>query len=282
MISSMSTAELLDNTFLLPGGLVLEEGRCLRTAVLRPLTGDEEEWLAEHPRTPTALAVTHILSACLVRLDDVAVTKNLVRQLLVGDRDYLVLQLRRLTLGDDFQAVSACPACDAKMDVTLKGSEIPVECHVQQAANSSIHLADPQPSGRTVSFRLPRGGDQEAALGMADDPVQAILERCIVDDGGNHLSPAEREAVIEAMEQMAPEVEVELDLSCPECGKTFVVHFDTTAFFFDEIRISAKQLLREVHALAFYYHWSEAEILRLRRDRRRAYLGLLNETARQD
>jgi hypothetical protein len=278
----MSSAEFSDRTFLLPGGLVLEEGRCLRTAVLRPLTGHEEEWFAGHPRIPAAVAATHILSACLVSLDDVTVTKNLVRQLLIGDRDYLVLQLRRLTLGDDFQAVFACPACDAKMDVSFKASEIPIECRTQQTAKFSIHLADPQPSGRTVSFRLPTGGDQEAALGMGNDPVQAILDRCILGDGGSRLSLQEREAVIEAMERTAPEVDLELDLSCPECGKTFLVRFDTTAFFFDEMRISAKQLLRELHALAFYYHWSEAEILRLRRDRRRAYLGLLNETARQD
>jgi hypothetical protein len=119
-------------------------------------------------------------------------------------------------------------------------------------------------------------------MGIGNDPVQTIFDRCILDDGGGHLSPAEREAVIEAMKRMAPQVDLELDLSCPECGKTFVVRLDTTAFFFDEMRISVKQLLREVHALAFYYHWSEAEILRLRRDRRRAYLGLLNETARQE
>jgi hypothetical protein len=276
----MKNAE--DSPFLLPGGLVLDQGRCLRTATLRPLTGDEEDWFANHPQTPAAIAVTHILSACMVSLDDVTVTKNLVQDLLVGDRDYLVLQLRRLTFGDHFQAISACPACNAKMDVSFKASEIPVECRVRQAAKACIHLADPQPSGRTVSFRLPTGGDQEAALRSGNDPVQTILDRCIFDDGGCHLSPHEREIVIEEMERMAPQIYLELELTCPECSKTFVVHFDTTAFFFDEMRISARQLLREVHALAFSYHWSEAEILRLRRDRRRAYLALLNETSRHE
>ena len=76
---------------------------------------------------------------------------------------------------------------------------------------------------------------------------------------------------------LAPELELELDLNCPECAHAFVQPFDATSFFFDEMRINANQLLREVHALAFYYHWSEAEILSLGRDRRRAYLGLLSD-----
>jgi hypothetical protein len=57
--------------------------------------------------------------------------------------------------------------------------------------------------------------------------------------------------------------------------------FDTTAFFLSEMRINGEQLLREVHSLAFYYHWSEAEIMSLRRDRRRAYLSLLSDALRQ-
>jgi hypothetical protein len=37
----------------------------------------------------------------------------------------------------------------------------------------------------------------------------------------------------------------------------------------------ARRLLREVHELARAYHWSEADILRLDRRRRRRYLALL-------
>ena len=43
-----------------------------------------------------------------------------------------------------------------------------------------------------------------------------------------------------------------------------------------------EELLHEVHALAFYYHWSESDILRLDRRRRRTYLALLNESLRQE
>ena len=63
------------------------------------------------------------------------------------------------------------------------------------------------------------------------------------------------------MEQAAPRVEIELDLTCPECGHAFLAPFDATAFFLAEMRMSGERLLREVHQLAFHYGWSEAEIL---------------------
>src|SRR5207245_10969793 len=79
---------------------------------------------------------------------------------------------------------------------------------------------------------------------------------------------------------LAPHTDLELDLSCPECGHSFATPFDCTAFFFSEIRARSSHLMREVHYLALHYHWSEAEILGLQRDRRRGYLALLNETLR--
>jgi hypothetical protein len=263
--------------------LIVSENRRLSEVELHPLTGDEEEWLARHPRMPSAQVVTRLLTACLVRIDDTAPSSDLVRRLLVGDRDYLMLQLRRLTLGDEFQAVFRCPACHAKMDVTVEVDAIPVERRPQTAACYTLALPSTGLPGRTVRFRLPTGADQEAVLGM-DLPaaVDALLKRCILDDGGRLLSPEECKAVVTRMDQLAPQLEVELDLTCPECVHAFLAPFDPITFFFQEMRINGDQLLREIHFLAFYYHWSEAQILRLRRDRRRAYLSLLSDALRRD
>src|SRR6266567_2702640 len=101
----MSADELAPKTVSLPGGLFLEDDHRLADAELRPLTGREEDWLARHPGVPSAIAVTRLLGNCVLRLGGRAATPELVRRLLVGDRDYLMLQLRCITLGDDFQAV---------------------------------------------------------------------------------------------------------------------------------------------------------------------------------
>ena len=274
----MNTEYLTENIFFLPGGLMLQQNSVLNKACLRPLSGREEEWLAQHQSTPSAKRANWLLNACLVSLGDRPANKDLVQQLLVGDRNFLILQLRRLTLGDHVQAVAPCPICNQKMDVDFQLDDVPIEYRPQNVSSYTVEL-----SGRSVRFRLPAGGDQEAALETrSEDAVEDLLNRCVLDDGGKPLSAEEQSIVIAEMEQRAPHIDLELELTCPECSEFFLLPFDTTTFFFEEMAFKGDALMREVHALAFYYHWSETEILKLDRRRRRAYLALLNESLRQD
>lgn len=274
----MNTGYLTENTFTLPGGLMLQQDQVLNMAMLRPLSGREEEWLAQHRDVPSAVRVSWLLNACMLALGDRPVDRDLVQQLLVADRQYLILQLRRLTLGNQVQAVVSCPSCNQKMDVDFHLDDVPVEPRIQSVSSYALELSD-----RIIQFRLPTGGDQEAVLEtQTENAVAELLSRCLLSDGGKSLSSEEEDAVIAEMERLAPQVELELDLTCPECSHRFLLPFDTTAFFFEEMVLRGDTLLREIHALAFYYHWSETEILKLERSRRRAYLRLLNESLSQD
>src|SRR5215467_1470686 len=209
----MKPEYLEEGTVLLPGGLVLEGGRALRHATLRPLSGREEEWLVRHRQMPNAARVTWLLQACVLSLADVPVTTDLARQMLVGDREFLVLQLRRLTLGDDVHAVVVCPACENRMDTDFRTSEVPVESRPQTSSTLTARLAD-----RIIRFRLPTGGDQEAVVGKSTETAgDELFQRCLVDDGGKAPSAEEKQTIIEAMERAAPLVELELDLTCPDC-----------------------------------------------------------------
>lgn len=274
----MGTGLAIEYNFEMPGGVIVEEDRRLSKAVLHSLTGCEEEWLACNRDAPSATRTTHLLLNCLCSLDGAPITLDLVRKLLVGDRDYLMLQLRRLTFGDNVHAVVGCPVCNGKIDVDFRTTEIPVTVRPQTKPWYTLTLSD-----RTVRFRLPTGGDQEAVLGISSEaPVDELFKHCIVDDGGREILPGEREAIIETMEQLAPLVDLELDVACPDCEHSFLLPFDMTAYFLEEVETNRRQLLREVHTLALYYHWSETEILGLQRDRRHAYLGLLNQSLRPD
>jgi hypothetical protein len=274
----MSATQLSDGVCDLPGGLVLDDGRRLGRAELRPLTGREEEWVTQHAALPSAHLATKLLSACFVRLEDRPVNSDMIDKLLVGDRDYLILQLRRMTLGDRFAAVFSCAACKRPMDVEFLAQDIAIAPRPQNAAAYTWVSEDAQ---RVVRYRLPNGADQEAVAALpASEAVEALLARCVIDDGGTPLSNEERAAVIAEMDARAPQIDLELELNCPECGHSFTTPFDCTSFFFSEIRAQSRHLIREVHYLALHYHWSEAEILNLQRDRRRRYLALLNETLR--
>lgn len=269
-------------TFELPGGVVVDDGRRLAETELRPLSGREEEWLVETRHLPNAHAVTAVLGACIVRVGDIPGSRELARRMLIGDRDYAMLQLRRLTFGESIVAVFVCPACDAKMDTTFETPDIPVERRPQAATCYSVHL-DAGGCERTLRIRLPTGADQEAVAGQdSEAAVDELLRRCVLDHDPRDLSEMDRASLIDAMEGLAPQVELELELVCPECHAAFLAPFDCAGFFLDEVRTGSRTLVREIHELAFNYHWSKAEILTLTRAQRRAYLALISDARRQD
>ena len=83
------------------------------------------------------------------------------------------------------------------------------------------------------------------------------------------------------MEKIAPLVDLTMEAGCPECRRNFILPFNLQDFFFGELRISQDLLFREVHYLAYHYHWSEGEILQMPRDKRRKYIEILADEIEQ-
>ncbi len=281
---------------LLPGGLV--DGLVVhREAVLGPLSGREEELLAARPGVSSAARVTEVLARCVRRIGPVEATADVVRRLLVADRQLLLMTLRATTFGDRVEGTLACPwpHCGARMDLDFSLADVPVVPWREPAATYRIELdeedAPEDDAGRrhrTLTFRLPNGEDQEALEDLlADDPARALtglLARCLLgtetgwDDTADlaaRLSPRARLAVEREMEARAPRLDLDLDVTCPECGRASTVPFDVQDFFFGELSTSRDLLYRQVHYLAYHYHWSEREILEMPRDKRRAYIEVL-------
>jgi hypothetical protein len=115
--------------------------------------------------------------------------------------------------------------------------------------------------------------------------LNALLARCLQSVGDapvtpeliERLSPAARLEIEREIERVAPGLELTLEVKCSECGRAFGVPFDVQDFLLGEARGSRDLLMREIHYLAYHYHWSEAEILSMPRDRRRGYIEILGE-----
>jgi hypothetical protein len=145
-----------------------------------------------------------------------------------------------------------------------------------------------------VCFRLPTGGDQEAAASLAHvDPQAAtehLLRRCVESvtaQGGagepiEDWPPAVSRQLSALLAELDAQAELALNLVCPLCGYAFTTLFDTATYFFQELAGRAQHLYREVHLLAFYYHWSEAEIMGMTPRKRRRYLDLLSEALSEE
>ena len=76
------------------------------------------------------------------------------------------------------------------------------------------------------------------------------------------------------MEQAAPAGAVDLLVRCPDCGLESALPLDVPALLWAEIEAQASALLRDVHALATGYGWTEADVLDLSPRRRASYLAL--------
>jgi hypothetical protein len=147
---------------------------------------------------------------------------------------------------------------------------------------------------REVVFRLPNGEDQETiAQTIEEDETEGLvllLARCIrrlgslCDPGPeviHRLSPLARAEIGRHMEEAAPQVDLNLAAHCPECDREFIVPFDLQGFFLAECQTNRDFLYREVHQLAYHYHWSEQEIMALPREKRRKYIALLADELRR-
>jgi hypothetical protein len=256
---------------------------------LRPWCGQDEAVLLEGlaDATPAARA-TQLLARCLVpdgapSPDDIA----LARSLSLGDREALLLHLRRITLGDRLSCVLVCPACGARLDLDLRIHDLLVPPYEHEAVEHEARL--PADAGTvSVRFRLPNGGDQEAAASLLEvkdeaSAVRLLVARCVrrVEvEGGGLLAdvPADLiSSLSEAIAERDPQAEIDLDAVCPDCGRSFAVPFDSARYIQDEMEQGADALYREVHALASHYHWSESDILAMTGRQRRRYLSLIAE-----
>lgn len=270
----------------LPGGYWDASGVLHREFELKPLTGREEELLANGRSARTPTLVTDVLSRCVARLGGISpVPPEVTRRLLVADRCYLLLQLRRATFGDLVRATMTCPwaECGERMSVDFSIADVPVEPAEVRAPRHTMRLSD----GAEVVFRLPTGADQEQlsdhlAVNEAET-LTALLARCVLRIGGDQpdvermatLPASSRLEIEEGMRRVAPRVEQTMTAACAACGRTFVAPFDIHRFFFGDLRADAAVLYQEVHYLAYHYHWSEGEIMAMTRDKRHRYIDVL-------
>ncbi len=281
----------------LPGGWIDPAGVVHREVLLSPLTGREEALLAENHKGEYASLVTTVLSRCVRQIGEIRpVPESLTENLLIADRDYLLLKIREATFGSQVQATVPCPwpDCGEKTDIDFLIDDIPVTSSEEKGPIYNLVLSPGAAftqngeKHRELTFRLPTGVDQSKVVPMlAQNEARALgelLTRCLQTIGSlnietiediEELSPLARLEIEREMSKVAPKVELNMDINCPECARLFTLPFDLQDFFFGEMRTSRDLLYREVHYLAYHYHWSEQEIMEMPKERRRHYIDIL-------
>jgi hypothetical protein len=217
---------------------------------MRSLTAEELLLAAERLRDEPlpARAATLLALASRTSVDE-------AMDLPLGERDGRLLALRAATFGRELTAVSSCPRCGERCELTLDAEAFTGE------TTPEIEISG-------VRLRVPNSHDVLAAI-ASDDPRQTLLARCGAVDG------LDETAIEAALERADPRADIRLALDCPSCTARWENALDITAFFWSEIRAAAARLAYEVHALASAYGWREGEILAMTPWRRQLYVDLV-------
>jgi hypothetical protein len=229
--------------------------------------------------------VTAVLAAGIEAIGDIApVTTEQIRELTVGDRDRLVLALRRELHGDSLELVFSC-RCGERLELVLGLSDLldggePDATPTVTGATSSGTTS----SGTRLTVRAATGADHERAARTAlTDPEAArarLLADCVVavdPAGSEDFEVPVRAAALLA--EVDPAAEITLAGECPACGATAATTLDPIAILWQELEQRQAALESEVHALALHYHWSEREIVALPPARRARYIAQLAQAA---
>jgi hypothetical protein len=278
---------------ILPRGYWLD-GECHREARVRPINGSDEAFLLDVGEALLPVQqTTAILSRCLTKLGPFCnVSPEMVRSLCIGDRDALMLHLRRITFGERMDCVLACPEtnCEEQMDFSLIAGDLISHPYLQSQFWHRSRIVEDNRCYEVI-FRLPNGGDQEASALEAiksssyNNAIDLLLNRCvrsvITDDGEESDSklPFILPKISDIIAKLDPQAEIVLEMVCPACNHSFSASFDPSEYLIREIiENPIDHLYRDVHLLAYHYKWSEGEIMSMTPRKRRRYIELLTDT----
>lgn len=240
----------------LPIGLTDRAGSVQRQAVLRKMRGHEEALLHDTGLVAGRL-VTELLKNCLVRLgEETPVSAETVQKLYTADRNYLLLELRRITLGDQMRATYTCPRCNRAVHVTENLSDLAVRWLEPDQILEDIDLeledgyTDRQGTRHTeMTLTLPTGVDEEFVTPLvARDPLKAqdaLLLRCIKRFGTlprrsleaygvkilRDLTMGDRLQLQACFNGSTPGVDFTRQVVCDACGAVFGGVLDISSFF---------------------------------------------------
>jgi hypothetical protein len=213
---------------------------------MREITGIDEENISKaEVRQNLGKLVTTLLASVTVRIGELtpkevgrAKWEKIFRELPMGDRDKLMLELRKHTNGEEIELDMKCPHCKSKITHVV---EIDNDIETRELEVDALSIPFELPKGiknkdgelcNTGVIRLPNGLDQEQLdaiarknAGMANT---TLLARAIVNIDGfgqpslsvlRSMSVRDRDYLIKLLGESSYGPKFEISFSCPSCGE---------------------------------------------------------------
>lgn len=216
----------------LPGGLITVGGSLIKYAEIRELNGADEEAIAKSGST--ARALNTILQRGLVSLGGMPVNPSNFDDLLMGDRDMLLLAIRKITFGNTVNLRMSCRSCYIQNDI-----EVDLEKDVK-----IVYLNDPLDRRFTVDLKsgtaevsLPNGVTHKKLIDNADKTASEIttiiIASCLTEVNGEFsygtstalsLGILDREKIVTEIYSRTPGPRLgEVSKACEACGASIAI-----------------------------------------------------------
>ena len=232
----------LESVFKLPG--------TGQTVEVRELTGADEESLAK-VQGSFYRWVSTLLELAVEKIDGKDADTDAVGNLLTGDRDYLLLAIRKVTWGPEIELSGIeCPNCREQFDVIVHTDDIPIKSLGDPSeAKFTVALRN----GRTATVALPTGHDQAVYLAKEDASIAQrntlLLQRCVetiadaqgidLPVGGfpsmvRDMAVPDRTKLLNEIHNRMPGARYnEVPVKCSECGEKTAIGIGPVALFPD-------------------------------------------------
>ena len=243
---------------------------------MRPLSAHHilRIWEIAHSQHSLDQALTMLAFGC----PDIPPPK--LASLSIGQRDAYLLTLREITLGPKMDGFAKCPNCGEHLEFDINIADI----RVTELLPPKVEVYNFSWEEVDLQFRLPNSQDLAVIVDYKDANTanSMLMQRCLLQASSSSevldYSDLPSTIVNHLAEQIAendPQAEILLNLDCPACQHSWQILFDIVSFFWTELTARAKRLLQEVHTLARFYGWREADILSMTEMRRQMYLNLV-------
>ncbi len=218
---------------------------------IKAMTAQEEDILMSRALLREGTVITHLIKSCLI---DKTIDPS---ELLLGDRNSLIVAIRITGYGSEYKSNATCGAC-GKTDTyqfDLTNIELKRLTYAPVSPGSNEFEFVLPVSGKRVTFRLLTGKDEEESLKIrermqklfpdakVDNDVTRVLEMQIVSiDGTRDKAPIS--AFIKAMpardsrelrtymSKVEPGLDMRADITCKSCGAESKVAIPVGASFF--------------------------------------------------
>lgn len=223
-------------TFELPSGTEVE---------LREMTGAEEELLTNQRLIRTGDAVNQVLKNCIVRLgDNDEPSMKDVLDLLSGDRLFILVKLRQVSLGDGVELELVCPnaACRATNHVAVDLEDLEVTPYGPER-EFSFELPG---SKRTVRFGYLDGHKEKRLAALKEPSISSAMLIRIIDIDGKppnkklmaEMSMRDRSALRREMLRVDAGIDTTVETECDSCSARIRTRLEAEpGFLFPGVRL---------------------------------------------